>query len=160
MRLPPAMKVTSIGSKKKAAHRHVTVNSAINNRKADLGEGTGASIYLISGVLSLMLSAWCAWADSVPNADGALYLRAAEFLARGDWYHARALYGWPFYSLVIAQIMTATGLNALLSAQIANAFFATIATLAFVGIANRLSGRDLLVAACAAAIVLLNPELA
>ena len=110
--------------------------------------------------MSLLLSFWGAWAEFVPNPDAALYLRSAELLADGRWAAAVATFDWPLYSVVIAAVMTLTGFDALIAAQIANALFALIATVAFMGLASRLANRERLVVVCAAIVILLQPQLA
>ena len=54
--------------------------------------------------------------------------------------------------------MRLTGLDALLAAQFANALFALITTIAFMGLASRLANRDRLVVICAAVVILLQPQ--
>jgi hypothetical protein len=117
-------------------------------------------IYVAAAVLSLLLSAWAVWAQFVPNPDAALYLRSAEQFAHGEWTAGIGTFRWPFYSLLIAGTMTATGLKALVAAEIVNACLAVITTIAFVALVAELSNGDRLTALCAAFIILLQPHLA
>jgi hypothetical protein len=116
-------------------------------------------IYVIAAAASLILSLWGAWAQSIPAPDSALYLRSAELLADGRWTAAVTTFGWPTYSALIATVMMLTGLSAFLAAQIVNALFAVITTVAFIGLVSRLANGDRLVAYCAAIIILLQPHL-
>lgn len=117
-------------------------------------------IYLAAAALSLLLSAWTAWAQFVPNPDAALYLRSAEQFADGSWNAGIATFRWPLYSLLIAATMTLTGLKALVAAEIVNALVAVIATVAFIALVGRLSNGDRAAALCAAFVILLQPHLA
>ncbi len=117
-------------------------------------------IYVAAAVLSLLLSLWTVWAQFVPNPDAALYLRSAEQFAAGKWTEGIGTFRWPFYSLLIAATMTVTGLKAFVAAEILNAIFAAIATVAFIALVGRLSNGDRLAALCAAFVILLQPHLA
>jgi len=117
-------------------------------------------IYVVAAVLSLVLSLWTAWAQFVPNPDASLYLRSAEQFADGKWIAGVGTFRWPLYSLLIAATMTVTGLKALLAAEIVNACLGVIATVAFIALVGKLSHGDRLAALCAAAIILLQPNLA
>lgn len=117
------------------------------------------SIYVAVVALSLMLSTWTAWVQFVPNPDAALYLRSAELFSHGQWTEGIGIFRWPFYSLVIAGMMTLTGFKALAAAEVVNAILATITTVAFVALVDRLSDRDRLTVLCAAFVILLQPHL-
>jgi hypothetical protein len=144
------------------ASKEVRLRTNVSNSIVRPAAMIGASrqIYLWAALSSLVLSAWSAWAQYIPNPDGVLYLRAAELFAHGDWAGAIAVYHWPFYSAVIASVMVLTGLTAFLAAQIASAVFAVITTIAFIGLVNRLAKGDQLVVVCAAVIILMQPQLA
>ena len=128
-------------------------------RLATAALGVDRQLYLIAAAASLALSIWGAWAQFVPNPDAALYLRAAELIADGRWTAAVELYRWPTYSVAIAAVMTLTGMKALLAAQIVNAVFAVVTTVAFIGLVSRLANGDRLVVLCAAIVILLQPHL-
>lgn len=130
------------------------------NAPTPAANGFDYRIYAIAAAMSLLLSFWGAWAQFIPNPDAALYLRSAELVADGRWAAAVTTYGWPFYSVVIAAVMTLTRFDALNAAQVANALFALIATLAFMGLASRLANRERLVVVSAAIVILLQPQLA
>ena len=134
-------------------------NEREQNASTPAVSGFNLHIYAIAAAISLVLSFWGAWVQFIPNTDAALYLRSAELLANGRWAAAVATYGWPLYSVAIATVMTLTGLDALLAAQFANALFALITTVAFMGLASRLANRDRLVVMCAAVVILLQPQL-
>ena len=53
-------------------------------------------------VASIVLSAWCIYADPVINNDGVTYLAIADLFIKGNWLEAFDAYSWPFYSLFIA----------------------------------------------------------
>lgn len=129
------------------------------NAPTPAASGFDYRIYAIAAAMSLLLSVWGAWAQFIPNPDAARYLRSAELFADGRWAAAVATYGWPLYSVVIAAVMTLTGFDALIAAQVANALFALIATIAFMGLASRLANREQLVVVCAAIVILLQPQL-
>ncbi len=122
--------------------------------------GVDRRIYVAAAVLSLLLSAWAAWAQFVPNPDAMLYLRAAEQFADGQWTAGIGTFRWPFYSLLIAATMTVTGLKAIVAAELVNAGLAAVTTVAFIALAAKLSNGDRLTALCAAFIILLQPHLA
>ncbi len=50
--------------------------------------------------------------------DSVLYFESARLIALGEWQAAFALWNWPFYPLLIAQIHLLTDLSLLLSAQL------------------------------------------
>jgi hypothetical protein len=126
---------------------------------ASAGRGVDPRIYVAAAAVSLVLSWWGAWAQFIPGTDAALYLRSAEQLADGRWTAAVATYDWPTYSALIAAVMKLTGLEAFLAAQIVNAAFAVVTTIAFIGLASRLANGDRLVVLCAAIVILLQPHL-
>src|SRR5262249_42035397 len=117
-------------------------------------------IFVAAAVLSLLLSLWAVWAQFIPNPDAALYLRSAEQFADGKWTEGIGTFRWPFYSLLIAAMMTVTGLKAFVAAEILNALLAAVATVAFIALVGRLSNGDRLTVICAAFVILLQPHLA
>jgi len=121
--------------------------------------GGDRQLYLMAAAASVVLSIWGAWAQYVPNPDAATYLRAAELIADGRWTAAVELYRWPTYSVAIAAVMTLTGVKALLAAQIVNAVFTVVTTVAFIALVSRLADGDRLVVLCAAIVILLQPNL-
>ena len=122
------------------------------------GSNAPVAVYLVAAIASLALSVWGAWAQFLPNPDGALYLRSAELMANGQWKAAIAIYGWPFYGMTIAAVVKVTGLEPFAAAQVVNAFFSAVTTLAFIALVGRLSN-DRLVVICAAIVIVLQPSL-
>lgn len=121
--------------------------------------GVDRRIFATAAAASLILSLWGAWAQFIPNPDGAVYLRSAELFADGRWTAAVAIFGWPTYSALIALVMTLTGVKAFLAAQIVNALFAAVTTVTFIALVGRLVNGDRLVVLCAAIVILLQPQL-
>jgi hypothetical protein len=116
------------------------------------------SFYALAVVPSLLVCAWGAWAQFVPNPDAALYLRSAELFTDGHWRQAVSIYGWPTYSLVIAGVMRLTGVDAFTAAQIVNVVCSVVTPFTFVALVRQLSN-DRLVTLCAAIVIGLQPEL-
>lgn len=115
--------------------------------------------YLCATFASLVLSAWSMWVGAIPNPDAALYLRASDYFAAGRFHDGLAVYKWPAYSLLSALIQTATGLEALLSAQIVNALFTLVTTLTFIALAAEFSNRDRAAVTIATVFIVLQPQL-
>jgi hypothetical protein len=93
----------------------------------------------------------------VINNDGILYLRVAALFDQGDWNGGLALYGWPFYSLLIAALHRWSALSFEHSAHLLSALFFAVTVFSFVTLVKDLGGarRELLIAA--AALILLHP---
>lgn len=119
------------------------------------------AIYIIAIVASLLLSAWCAYAQQVPNPDALYYLRAAELFRAGEWQQGLAVYRWPFLSLTIAAVMLMTGADAYSSAQLTNALFDGMTVVTFIALVGRLGAdaRVRAIAGWAALIIVLHPRL-
>ncbi|MDH3689876.1 MAG: hypothetical protein OEU36_10400, partial [Gammaproteobacteria bacterium] len=116
------------------------------------------SIFLIAIVASLVISAWCVYADHVVNYDGVLYLLVAEDIMRGDWGNAVSLYKWPFYPALIALVSGPADWNAEYAAYVVNAMLATLIVVAFMALVLELGGdRRTLIAA--ALVILFYPEI-
>ena len=115
--------------------------------------------YLFATLASLALSAWSTWLGTIPNPDAALYLRAADYFAAGQLYDGLAVYKWPAYSLLVASTQVATGLDALLAAQVVNALFTLVTTLAFIALASEFSRRDRVVVTIATVFIVFQPQL-
>jgi hypothetical protein len=122
-----------------------------------------SSTFVVMAVIfgSLLLSAWGAYAHPIPNPDAAYYLRAAEYFHAGNTADALSVYRWPFYSLAIAAIMTATGSSALVAAQILNTFLDSGTVAAFIMLVRTITpnGAKDQILAWSAIIVLLHPRL-
>lgn len=120
------------------------------------------SVYLAAILLSLALSAWSGYVQQVPNPDALYYLRAAELFHAGQWQEGFAFYRWPFFSLMIAGTMAATGATAQVAAQVVNALFDCATALVFIALVRRLAseGDARSIAGWAAFIIVLHPKLA
>lgn len=116
--------------------------------------------YVLAAIASLALSAWGAYAVSIPNPDSVLYLTAADQFAAGHWAQGVATYKWPTYSLLIAAVMAPTGLQAFMAAQVVNTFLALGTTLGFISLARVLSNGDRAVVTVATIMIALHPQLA
>lgn len=115
--------------------------------------------YLLAALASIAFSAWGAFAVSMPNPDAALYLRAADYFAVGQWTDGLSVYRWPGYSLLIAAIMFLTGAKALLAAQIANGLLTLGTTTAFIALASRLTNGDKAFVTVATVMIIFQPQL-
>lgn len=72
-------------------------------------------------LLILLASVWVVFDQhGIINNDGVLYLRQANLFAQGDIEAAKAIYPWPFFSYLIAQVHLLSGLSLLYSAQLIN----------------------------------------
>lgn len=72
-------------------------------------------------LLLIIASAWVVFDQhGIINNDGVLYLRQANLFAQGDIEAAKAMYSWPFFSYLIAQVHVLSGISLLYSAQLIN----------------------------------------
>lgn len=115
--------------------------------------------YILSALASIALSVWGAYATSIPNPDASLYLRAAEYFSAGRWVDGMAVYRWPLYSLLISGVMSLTGLQALLAAQVVNAILTLGTTVTFVALAYRLTNGDRAFVTVATIMIVFQPQL-
>lgn len=115
--------------------------------------------YLFATLASLALSVWSIWLGTVPNPDAALYLRAADYFAAGRFDDGLAVYKWPTYSIVIGLTQLATGLEAVVAAQVVNALFTLVTTIAFIALAAEFTRRDRLVVTIATLFIVFQPQL-
>jgi len=115
--------------------------------------------YILAALASIALSIWGAYATSIPNPDSVLYLRAAEYFSAGHWVDGLGIYRWPLYSLLIAAVMSATGGEALLAAQIVNGLLTLGTTMAFVSLAYRLTNGDRAFVTVATIMIVFQPQL-
>lgn len=92
----------------------------------------GSHIYLVSIVISLLLSWWAFGFGELPNRDTYAYLKTAELAISTGISGAYEHYAWAHFSLLIALLSQVTGISLMLSAQmIMSALFALL-TVAFV----------------------------
>lgn len=115
-------------------------------------------LFLFTALASLALTLWAITIGPIINPDAILYLSAATEFSSGSFENGVALYKWPFYSVLISLIHSATGLNVQSSAYTINACMHMLATLGFVACVHALGGnkRILIIAAL---IILLFPSL-
>ncbi len=80
----------------------------------------------------LIASVWIVFDQhGVINNDGVLYLRQANLFAQGDLEGAKAIYSWPFFSYLIAQVHQLSGISLLYSAQLINILLFVVASFFF-----------------------------
>lgn len=115
--------------------------------------------YLCAVLASLALSTWSTWVGTIPNPDAALYLRASDYFAAGRFYDGLSVYKWPTYSMLVAFIQVATGLEAFIAAQVVNALFTLVTTLTFIALAAEFSRRDRAVVTIATVFIVFQPQL-
>ena len=89
-------------------------------------------IYSFAFLASICLTAITIYHYPVFNIDGMLYLRVADvYLQEGLWA-ASKLYGWPFYSVLIALVSKFTSLSLLKAAYLLNFIFFSAIVLIFI----------------------------
>lgn len=115
--------------------------------------------YILAAIASIILSVWGAYATSIANPDSVLYLRAAEYFSAGHWLDGLNVYRWPLYSLLIGGVMSMTGADALIAAQIVNGLLTLGTTMAFISLANRLTNGDRGFVTVATIIIVFQPQL-
>jgi hypothetical protein len=82
--------------------------------------------------LLIIASMWIVFDQhGIINNDGVLYLRQANLFAQGDLEGAKAIYSWPFFSYLIAQVHQLSGLSLLYSAQLINIVLFVVASFFF-----------------------------
>lgn len=82
--------------------------------------------------LLIIASMWIVFDQhGIINNDGVLYLRQANLFAQGDLAGAKAIYSWPFFSYLIAQVHQLSGLSLLYSAQLINVVLFVVASFFF-----------------------------
>lgn len=119
---------------------------------------SGRRIELVAVMTSVVLTLWLLYLDNVINDDSVLYLKSAEAFARGDWHAAVGIYNWPFYSMLIAAIHLATGLDIDIAAYALNGVLYGVLVWAYLGVV-RLCGADRRTLWLAALFILLLPSL-
>ena len=115
-----------------------------------------AGIYLVSVLLSFLLSLWCVYTLDTINNDGILYINTAKRLLAGDWLGAYELYDWLYYPFLIALFSFVFGLDLEVSAQIINALLAALMVFAFIALVREIDN-DLKVIIIAGFVILFHP---
>lgn len=94
----------------------------------------GNHIYLVTVLLSLLLS-WLAFSfGELPNRDTYAYLRTAELAISNGVNSAYEHYAWAHFSLLIAGLSQVTGLSLMLSAQVIMSVLFALLSVAFVNL--------------------------
>jgi hypothetical protein len=118
------------------------------------------AIYLVTFVISLLISTWIAVHNDVINLDAICYLTSAEVMNTQGFsagMHVCSQANWPFYSFLIAKINAITHLPYVTVAYGLNALFAAISATLFVAIVAELGGGGA-VLWLAAAVILCSHE--
>lgn len=92
---------------------------------------------LMAGILSFILSLFLSF-NTIVNGDGILYLNAAREFVKGNYQAGFALYGWPFYSLLIAGVSKLSTLSLEFSATLINAGFMGLMASGFVALTREM----------------------
>jgi len=121
-----------------------------------LGQYPG--LVAVSILSSLILSAWCVWADPIINNDGVYYFRAAAEISDGNWREALSIYPWPFYPAFIAYLSMLPGIDLVSAAYIFNALLAAALVVSFLCAVHELGG-DRTTLIIAALLILAFPTL-
>lgn len=114
------------------------------------------ALFAAALLASLVLSAWCVYADPVINNDGILYLQTAQALRAGNFLEALQFHHWPFYPTLIAAVSAATTLPVEPAAHVVNAVLAALLIWAFLAVILEL-GADRTTLVLALVVVLLFP---
>lgn len=113
---------------------------------------------IVAGVGSAALSAIALLPRPLVNNDGIVYLAAADAFAHGGFDAARAIHGWPFFSILIAGVATALRVSPETAAHLSGIVLLAATCVAFVALARDLGGNRR-VQWLAAAVVLAHPWL-
>ncbi|MBW2173311.1 MAG: hypothetical protein JRF64_01445 [Deltaproteobacteria bacterium] len=92
------------------------------------------------------------------NNDGALYLQTAEVFARSGWQAAMQVYGWPFYSVLIAWSAKLTSLSFEHAAYVLNAVLLVVIVTTFITLIKEI-GASRTVQFFGAIVILSHPRL-
>lgn len=120
--------------------------------------GSFKAVILATVIISCLASLLSILFDPVLSEDSILYLRAADQFLETGLNDAVAIYPWPWLSVMIALIHSATGISAELVAHLLSACFYMILSAAFVAIVKEL-GASLSVQILAALTILIFPSL-
>lgn len=101
---------------------------------------TTRNICIYGVAASILFSLMVLLQQDLLNKDGVLYVGVASLLQNGQFSDAVALYGWPFFSLLIAAVDTLTGVGLDASAFILITLFDAVLLVAFILIVKELGG--------------------
>ncbi len=121
-------------------------NEAVKNKTVcpELVEGP-SFIYLLVALLSLTLSFWTAWRETIINPDAICYLQSAAVIGAGGLRKAMNLCAqaqWPFYSVLIYFLSSLTHLSLITAAYTIDAFFTALTVVTFIAIVRQLGGNQ------------------
>lgn len=119
-----------------------------------------SAVYLFAIAVSLLLSLWIDYHESIINPDAVCYLMSAEAFGQLGLKGAMHLCGqakWPFYSALIYGLVQVTHLSYSSAAYLLDAFFSALSVSMFILIVKELGGSRRLLW-CAAAVILLWHE--
>ncbi len=96
-------------------------------------------IYLISALLSLLISLWLFASNDIISRDATVYIEVAQAFHSGGISAAFAVWKWPFYSIVIDIVHQLTGLGFDHSAYLLTIIFETVITVTFVKVYSKIA---------------------
>ncbi len=97
-------------------------------------------VYFVAALISVLLSALTIYHYPVFNGDGVLYFKTATAFWTGGIKAAIVVYGWPFYSIVLAIVSHVFHLSLLHSGYLLNYIFSVLTVLIFIKIVKELGG--------------------
>lgn len=95
---------------------------------------TRDKVFFFTGMMSVVLSIWGAYSETVINPDGICYLLSAQSLDQQSWQqmmHLCPQSSWPFYSMLIHFLASLSHLSYSAAAYVLNSFFSLLSVLAF-----------------------------
>ena len=93
-------------------------------------------------IVGVLLGLWLAALENGRiNVDAVLYLEMARRFAEGDWPGALALYNWPLFPWLVAQVHWLTGLGVENAARLLESLLFGVATWAFLALIAEAGGR-------------------
>lgn len=99
-------------------------------------------LHFVFIALALLFSAWINYIQhGWINGDCVIYFEAARLFSLGEWKAGLDIWGWPFFSLLIAGIHKTSGLSIQFSAQILNTILFGIATASFLQLIREAGGK-------------------
>jgi hypothetical protein len=102
-----------------------------------------AVIYLVAALFSILLSFDGSLRATVVNPDGVCYLQSAATIATAGVHHAMHICGqaqWPFYSILIYDLVALTKISYISSAFVLDGIFSIVSVLTFIYIVQMLGG--------------------
>ena len=109
-------------------------------------------LYSLAILASMAFSLWLT-SNILVNNDGILYLQTAQAYLQSGFEDARNLYGWPFYSILIALMHQLTHLPLEQAAFLLDNFLCVLIVTGFIALTKKLGG-NFQVQVCAAIVIL------